>query len=531
MSQRQRPVRRPGGEERARPCRDVAIVLVLDFVKTHERGTRPGDEAERLRAIIAAALDYAIFTTDVEGVIDSWPGGAQAVFGWTAAEAIGEHFAMTFTEEDQERGVPGAELETAARNGSAPDVRWHVRKDRTRVFIDGTTRALHDDAGRVRGYFKIGQDVTHRRSMEQSLQENEARYRALVENVAEHAIFLIDAEGHVTEWPAAAARLIGYSAEEISGKPLATFYAGAANAGTEAARMLAEASAHGRSERALWRSRKGGERYFANDIVTAIRDSDGQLTGFTVITRDLTARRQAEEADARLREAAERDSLRRELLAAEESERRRFARELHDEAGQHLTALGLGLQSLSDVVPPGSEIDRRAARLREVVATLARELHGLAQRLRPKVLDDFGVVPALTTYVEEWARNASIPVDMHIRLDGPRLIPAIETAVYRIIQEALTNVARHSAASRASVIVERRGDSVVAIIEDNGRGFDTAAPPRSLHRTPLGLRGIIERANLLGGMAEIESSPHGGGTTLFVRIPLGDDAAIPASRA
>ena len=495
----------------------------MDFVsQTRERTDLPsGHEAERLRAIIAAALDYAIFTTDTAGRIDSWPAGAQAVFGWTAAEAIGEPFAMTFTEEDRAEGVPERELAVATERGVAPDVRWHLRKDGSRVFIDGTTRALRDDAGALRGFFKMGQDVTQRRSMEQSLRESEARYRTLVENVAEHAIFLIDASGHVTEWPGAAARLTGYSAHEVTGKPLEMFYAGDGKAASDARRVLEEATREGRSERAAWRVRKGGERYFANEIVTAIRDDEGRMTGFTVITRDLTARRTAEETASRLRDAAERDSLRRQLLAAEESERRRFARELHDEAGQHLTALGLGLQSLSDVVPQGSEIDRRAARLREVVATLAREIHGLAQRLRPKALDDFGLVPALTAYVDEWSKHANIPVDMHTRLEGPRLMPAIETAVYRIVQEALTNVARHSAASRASVIIERRGDSVVAIIEDNGRGFDPASPPRAIHRTPLGLRGIIERATLLGGMAEVESSPDGGGTTLFVRIPLG----------
>jgi PAS domain S-box-containing protein len=477
------------------------------------------EESARLRAIINAALDYAIFTMDTEGRVETWSPGAVAVFRWTADEMIGQHFAKTFTPEDRARDVPRLEMETAAARGSAPDVRWHARKGGARVFIDGTARALRDEQGALRGFLKIGQDVTQRRQMEQSLLESESRYRALVDNISDYAIFLVEPDGRVSEWTLGAHRIMGYEAKEAVGLSMATFYAGDTG---EVARTLEEARTVGRAERTGWRVRKGGERYYSNEIITAITDSGGQLTGFTVVTRDLTARQLAEERAMRMRDIAERDILRRQLLAAEEAERRRFARELHDEAGQHLTALSLGLQSLSDVAPPGSEIDRRAAKLRDVVATLSAELHALAQRLRPKALDDFGLVPALTGYVEEWSRTSAIPVDIHARLDGPRLLPALETAVYRIVQEALTNIARHSEATRASVIVERRDDSVVAIIEDNGRGFDTTTPPRTGVRTALGLRGIIERATILGGMAEIESSPNGGGTTLYVRIPMGE---------
>ena len=320
------------------------------------------------------------------------------------------------------------------------------------------------------------------------------------------------------------ARMFGYDLDEILGRDCSIIHPQSSGVPGEPARDLEAAAATGRAERVGWRLRKDGERFFADELVTAVRDPDGALTGFTVITRDLTARRLAEDNALRLRAAAERDALRRQLLAAEENERRRFARELHDEAGQHLTALGLGLQALSDVVPPGSEIDRRAARLRGLVASLSTELHNLAQRLRPRALDDLGLVPALASYVDEWSRQAEIPVDMHARLDGPRLHPAVETAVYRIVQEALTNVARHSRATRASVIIERRDDVVVAIIEDNGQGFDTTKPPRTGERTPLGLRGMVERATLLGGMVEIESTPDGGGTTLFVRVPCGEPA-------
>lgn len=164
--------------------------------------------------------------------------------------------------------------------------------------------------------------------------------------------------------------------------------------------------------------------------------------------------------------------LRLQLAQAEEDERRRLSRELHDEAGQHLTALALGLQALSDVAPPGSEVDRRAAELRALTGTLGRELHAVAVRLRPKALDDFGLEAALAAYAEDWSRQTGIAVDVHADVASARLPGAIESALYRIVQEALTNVARHSGATRVSVVVERRARYVVAVVEDDGRGFE-----------------------------------------------------------
>ncbi len=232
------------------------------------------------------------------------------------------------------------------------------------------------------------------------------------------------------------------------------------------------------------------------------------------------------------RERAERDrnELLRKLDSAQEEERRRLSRELHDEVGQHLTALGLGLQALSDVAPADSELDRRAEDLRMLAGTLGRELHGIALRLRPKVLDDFGLEPALASYADEWSRQSGITVDVHAPADGERLPPSVENAAYRIAQEALTNVAKHSGASHASVVVERRDNQLHVIIEDNGGGFDANAIARVAGvGAGLGLLGIRERVALLGGTVEIESAA-GRGTTLFVHIPL-DNSNAPEPQA
>lgn len=239
-------------------------------------------------------------------------------------------------------------------------------------------------------------------------------------------------------------------------------------------------------------------------IVALARANEALLAGF--------AERERAEAD--------RNALLRKLNLAQEEERRRLSRELHDEAGQHLTLLGLGLQALSDVAPPGSEIDRRAEQLRGLAATLGGELHGIALRLRPKALDDFGLEAALSSYAEEWSRQSGIVADVHVNGEAERLPTPVESAAYRVAQEALTNVAKHSGATRAGVVIERRDGNLHVIVEDDGRGFD----PRELARGPtdasgLGLLGIRERVALLGGTVDVESA-EGRGTTLFVRIPV-----------
>ncbi|HOX58858.1 MAG TPA: response regulator [Candidatus Paceibacterota bacterium] len=219
-------------------------------------------------------------------------------------------------------------------------------------------------------------------------------------------------------------------------------------------------------------------------------------------------------------EAAHREVLRR-LAAAEETERGRISRELHDRLGQDLTALKLGLQVVRKGYScPPSQL-QSAAQLELLADSLMRDIHRLAWELRPAALDDFGLEMALRRYADEWAGLSGVPVDFHSRgTTGSRLAPELETALYRITREALTNVFRHADARRVSVLLERRGDHVSLIIEDDGKGFEAAALfNASPTEGKLGLLGMQERARLVGGSVEIESNP-GAGTTVFVRLPL-----------
>ncbi len=240
-------------------------------------------------------------------------------------------------------------------------------------------------------------------------------------------------------------------------------------------------------------------------------------------TAELVKTNEALRAEAAHRERAEdahREALRR-LVAAEETERGRVSRELHDRLGQDLTALKLGLQIVRrrGAVPP--KVQESVGKLEGLTDSLMRDIHRLAWELRPAALDDFGLEMALRRYAGEWAELSGVLVDFHSQgVAVERLPPELESTLYRITREALANVFRHAQARRVSVLLERRPDHVLLIVEDDGKGFDAPSLLRSAAtHGKLGLLGIQERAALAGGSAEFESR-RGGGTTLFVRLPL-----------
>lgn len=212
------------------------------------------------------------------------------------------------------------------------------------------------------------------------------------------------------------------------------------------------------------------------------------------------------------------------VIVAQEEERRRVAQELHDEAGQALTSLLVELRAI-ELAEDMTAVNARAAELRALVADSLRSVQNIALELRPSMLDDMGLVPALRRYTQDYAARHGLDVELQTGgLDELRLKPAVETAIYRIIQEALTNVVRHSGASRVGVLLTRRNEELVAIVEDDGRGFDVTTAMKQAEAS-LGIRGMEERASLIGGRLTVESEP-GSGTTVFVEVPLAGNVSL-----
>lgn len=376
---------------------------------------------ERMGMLMESFTDYAIFSTDSEGIVDSWNKGAEIIFGYTQEEIIGVSGAVIFTPEDIARGVPEKERQTARRKGRASDERWHIRKDGSRFFASGVLMPLYVGK-RLSGYAKIASDLTEKKRRAEELQrahdELESRVKERTKELAESNLALV---------------------------------------------------------------------------------------------------KEMEE-----REIAERQriDLLRRLVSSQEFERRRIARDLHDQLGQRLTALRLKIASLKDPSITPTDLAARVQRLQEIAERLDSEVSFLAWELRPSALDDLGLTDAIGAFVNEWSKHYEIPADFYsANLSGDRLNRDAETHLYRISQEALNNIAKHAKPSRVTVILERRGENVILIIEDDGVGFELQPDrPPSESGKGLGLVGMRERASLVGGGVEIESAP-GKGTTIFVKVP------------
>jgi len=254
-----------------------------------------------------------------------------------------------------------------------------------------------------------------------------------------------------------------------------------------------------------------GHGNFSQQIQPWANDEIGELAkAFNRMTADLA------QAD---RERAEREQIRQQLLerviTAQEEERKRIARELHDETGQSLTSLMVRLKMMGEQSPTPEFADQ-ITELRQIVGETLTDVHNLSVELRPSALDDLGLAAALKRYVQECCQRYQIEIDLVAIGLEERLPASVETALYRIIQEGLTNIARHAEATSASILIERRNGRVRAIIEDDGKGFDVK---QLLASGRLGLHGMRERAELLDGALVIESTP-GQGTSIFIEAPV-----------
>jgi PAS domain S-box-containing protein len=376
---------------------------------------------DRIRILTESFTDYAIFSTDTDGRIDSWNPGAANIFGYIEDEILGQPYEMLFTPEDVVNGVPVKEMRMARKSGRASDERWQTRKDGTRFFASGVMAPLYV-GNSLSGYAKITSDRTERQRSTEALQQ---------------------------------------SRDELEIRVI--------------------------------------ER-----------------------TRELAAANAALVAEINERKTAERQKIEflQRLVTSQEGQRQRIARDLHDQLGQRLTALRLKIAAMKDVCSHDENLRARAIRLQEISELLDSEVSFLAWELRPFALDELGLVDAIGTFVREWSKHYEIPADFHSSgLSGVHLDQNADSHLYRIAQEALNNVVKHAKASGVNVLLEKTGEELILIVEDDGVGI---TPKRSNGRKGgkgLGLEGMGERASLIGGTLEIESTP-GLGTTIYVRLPL-----------
>ena len=492
-----------------------AVSAVSDITE-HKRARQAlRDSEERFRLLVEDVRDHAIFMLDQDGVIVSWNEGARRIHGYESTEIVGKHFSCFYSREAREAGMPERALKIAVRDDGYEEEGWRVRKDGTAFWANVVLSVLHDDAGNLRGFSKIVRDITEQKNTQAALKQAEEKYRSIFENAIE-GIFQSTPDGRFISANPALARMFGYdSAEHLI-----------------SARKDIEREHYVNPERhkifkkcmeengmvlgfELQAYRKDGSKIWTSENVRAVQDETGALLYYEGIVEDITQRKEVE--------AQRRDLLRR-LVRAQEDEQRRISRELHDQMGQSLAALLLGLTSLRDLVTE-EPATRLIQRLQDITNIMAGDMHNLIRELRPTALDDLGLQTALSNYIEEWSQRSAVAIDFHFNgMLNQRLESQLESAIYRIVQEALNNAIKHAAAQNISIILENRGDRILVIVEDDGVGFDVDA----LLKTPtknrrFGLLGMQERVALVGGTLNIESTP-GVGTTVLVHIDLSRDS-------
>jgi PAS domain S-box-containing protein len=361
------------------------------------------------------------------------------------------------------------------------------------------------------------------RTAERRTRESQEQLDALVEGVQDYAIFMLDPDGRVASWNDGARHIKGYSEEEILNQHFSRFYTEEDQQGGLPQWMLDTAIAEGHVDRDGWRVRKDGSRFWATVTITPLRDEDGALRGYVKIARDDTERRTAE---VRLQElSAERQRLLARVMTAADEERRKIASDIHDDPVQKLSALGVRLDMLARG-HPGLTDDPGFQKAAEAARVSISSLRRLMFDVHPYLLDHDGIEGALSALVErERDDHRDVEFVFRARLATP-VAGTSAHALYRIAQEALSNVDRHAKAKTVHIRLESRDEWVEMAIEDDGKGFEPR-PTGSPHGH-LGLTAMRERTELAGGEWSIDSVP-GRGTTVRARLPLRRPEEPPAT--
>ena len=478
----------------------------------------------RLEAIVRSAMD-AIITIDATHRIVLFNAAAEKTFGCSATEAIGapldRFIPLRF------RATHQAHIEHFSRTGDTSrrmgmqTALWALHADGTEFPIEASIS--HATVGGQKLLTVIVRDVTKRldsereiRRARQELREGESRLEAIVGSAMD-GIITVAADGRIVLFNAAAERMFKCGAAQAIGTRLDRFIPErfrTAHAGhIDRFSRTGETSRRMGMQTALWAVATDGVEFPIEASISQAHLGDQQL--LTVILRDISERTRTEQE---LRRAHE--ELRELALAmheVREGERTRIARELHDELGQALTALKMDVDLLGSTIPQErGDLLERADAMRGLLDSTVATTRRISADLRPLVLDDLGLGAAAEWLAQGFSQRTRIPCELRVDAACAQLGEPHASALFRIMQESLTNVARHAQASRVEVRLERSGKDAVLTVHDNGVGMDRSARPKP---RSFGLRGIGERALLLGGELRIDSRP-GGGTTVVTRIPI-----------
>jgi len=497
------------------------------------------------RLLVQSIVDYAIYLLDVDGNVTSWNAGAERIKGFQTEEIVGQHFSRFYTEEDREAGMPARVLDTARREGKYQGEGWRVRKDGSRFWASVVVDRINGAEGELIGFAKITRDMTEQREAHLALLDAERRFRLLVQGVTDYAIYMLDVDGHVTNWNAGAERIKGYSPGEIVGEHFSRFYTPEDFDAGLPKRALETARETGRYEAEGWRVRKDGTRFWASVIIDAIKDDDGHLIGFAKITRDMSEKRENQ-------------------LRLEESREQLFRSQKMEALGQLTGGLAHDFNNLLTAILGAADLGARNADNPEKLRRMLDGIRNSAQRganLTKQLLAFARAQPLEIKQIElkDFLADVSTLVRPSLRSDielvteySDQIWPvdadpgALELAILNLAFNARDAMkdGGHLKISAQNMVLNGKpeglkGEHVVLRVCDTGTGMSRELQERVFEPffttkgygegTGLGLSQVFGFAKQIGGAIEIDSA-EGEGSTFCLYLPASRGAQTAESR-
>ena len=502
-------------------------------------------KADPFKLLVQSIVDYAIYMLDPNGFVTSWNAGAERIKGFQTEEILGKHFSTFYTEEDRAAEMPQKVLEIARREGRFEGEGWRVRKDGSRFWASVVVDRINGEDGELVGFAKITRDMTEKRAAQQALLDAERHFRLLVEGVTDYAIFMLDPQGHVTNWNAGAQRIKGYTPEEIVGEHFSRFYTPEDREAGLPQRALETAREAGRYEAEGWRVRKDGSRFWANAVLDAVHDDDGKLIGFAKITRDMTEKR---EAQLQLQESRE-QLFRSQKMEALGQLTGGLAHDFNNLLTAILGGCDLALRNLSDEERLKRMLDgirnsaQRGATITKQLLAFAR-----AQQLELKPVDLKAFLSDISTLLRPSVRsNIELITEISDHVWNVEADPgALELALLNLAFNA-RDAMKEGGTLKISATNELlkgkpeglRGEHVALRVSDTGEGMSRDVMERVFEPffttksygegTGLGLSQVFGFAKQIGGAVTVESE-LGKGSTLTLYLPVSRGALAPDAK-
>jgi len=484
-------------------------------------------QSERIfRLLVEGIKDYAIFMLSPEGIIASWNAGAERLKQYKPSEIIGKHFSIFYPEAEIASGKPAMELRVAGEVGRYEDEGWRIRKDGTLFWANVIITAVHDHDGTLLGFGKITRDMTDRR-------EAERRYRLLIEGVTDYAIYSLDKNGIVSSWNSGAERIKQYSAEEIIGKHFSQFYTKEDAEGGLPAKVLETAGREGHYEGEGWRVRKDGTRFWSSVVVTPLRGENGEIIGYSKITRDITDR-------LKLLEKIQQHADELELRVAEREQTNAELEAFSYSVSHDLRAPLRAIEGFSDIILTdfGGQLPPPTIGLLKNIVQSSARMNRLVQDLldysRLSRID----IPSSTVNLAAAMKDACDLIEERLRdkvkLDIPPTVnvSAHQATLTQILFNLINNGLKFyppGSTPHVEVKARREGKSVAIEVCDEGIGIASQHQERifqvfeRLHSndaypgTGIGLAIVKRGITRMGGTVQVESAP-GKGSTFFISL-------------